>query len=152
MPSYQTKMVLQTTCERAFKYLSTPANLGNLTMPELQLTVEDGPEQFAMESTISFSIHVMGARIKSVHKIISFDAPHSFVEEQVDGPFSVWKHEHLFKPLGENEIAIYDVIEYEPPGGLVGLILSEDRIRSQLDEGFAHRQDELKYLLENDKL
>lgn len=152
MPSYQTEMVLQTTCEKAFQFLSTPGHLSDLTQPELQLTVDDAPEQFTMDSQISFSIYVMGARIKSVHKIVSFDAPHSFVEEQIDGPFSAWKHEHLFKPLGENEVAVYDVIEYQPPGGLVGLLLNEDRIRSQLDEGFAHQQDELKFLLENDKL
>ena len=46
-------------------------------------------------------------------------------------------------------MAMHDLIEYEPPGGMMGLILNEARIRSQLEEGFAHRQDELKYLLEN---
>lgn len=152
MPSYQTEMVLHTTCEKAFMYLSTPENLSDLTQPELQLTVEEAPDQFTLGARISFSIYVMGARIKSVHEITTFDSPGCFVEEQVEGPFSIWKHEHLFKPLGKGEVAIYDVIEYEPPGGLVGMILTEDRIRSQLDEGFAHRQDELKYLLENDQL
>jgi len=152
MPSYQTEMVLETTCEKAFQYLSTPENLRDLTQPELQLTVEEAPAQFELGSRISFSIYVMGARIQSVHEITTFDSPEKFVEEQIEGPFAVWKHEHLFKPLGDGKIALYDIIEYERPSGLVGMILSEDRIRSQLDEGFAHRQDELMYLLQKDRL
>ena len=149
MPSYQTEMILETTCEAAFAYLSAPANLPEVTQPELQLVVDEAPEQFELGSRILFSVSVMGTRVQSEHEIISFESPERFVEEQVEGPFAFWRHEHIFKPLGDSQVAIYDVIEYEPPGGLIGMILSEQRIRNQLDEGFAHRQDELKFLLEN---
>lgn len=149
MPTYQTEMTLQADREKAFNFLCRPENLVDLSQPEMRLTIEEAPETIEQGSRIKFAVFVMGATIRSVHEIVTFESPERFIEEQIEGPFKLWRHEHVFRPLSERQVAIYDLIEYEPPGGMMGLILNEARIRSQLEEGFAHRQDELKYLLEN---
>ena len=149
MPNYQTEMMLQADRERVFDFLCRPANLPDLSQPEMHLTIEEAPETIELGSRINFAIYVMGATIRSIHEITEFESPERFVEEQIEGPFKLWRHEHVFRLLGERQVALYDLIEYEPPGGMMGVILTESRIRSQLEEGFAHRQDELRYLLEN---
>lgn len=150
MPTYQTEMTLQASCEKVFEFLCRPANLPDLSQPDVRLTIVQAPEAIELGSRIQFAISVMGATVRSTHEIVMFESPERFVEEQVEGPFKQWRHEHVFRPLGVQQVAIYDLIEYEPPGGMMGLILNEARIRAQLEEGFAHRQDELKYLLENE--
>jgi len=152
MPTYQTEITLQTDREKVFNFLCRPANLPDLSQPEMHLTIEEAPETIELGSRIRFAIFVMGAAIRSVHEIVAFESPERFIEEQIEGPFKLWRHEHVFRPLGEQQVALHDLIEYEPPGGMMGLILSERRIRSQLEEGFAHRHDELKYLLEKPTL
>ena len=148
MPTYQTEMTLQADREKVWDFLCRPANLLELSHPDVRLTIEEAPETIELGSRIRFAIFVMGATIRSVHEIVAFESPERFIEEQIEGPFKQWRHEHVFRPLGEQQVTLFDLIEYEPPGGMMGLLLSEARIRSQLDEGFAHRQDELKYLLE----
>jgi len=147
MPSYQAEITLPTTCEWAFEYLSAPGNLTAVTQPELQLEVEEAPQRLEQGSRIHFSVGVMGVRVKSIHEIVSFESPQSFVEEQIEGPFASWRHEHIFRADQEGRISVIDLIDYERPSGMVGMIMTEDRIRQQLDEGFAYRQDVLNNLL-----
>jgi ligand-binding SRPBCC domain-containing protein len=149
MPTYQTEMTLQTSCEKVFEFLCRPANLPDLSQPDMPLTIVQAPEEIELGSQIQFAISVMGATIRAIHEITMFESQERFIEEQVEGPFKRWRHEHVFRPLGAEQVAVYDLIEYEPPGGVMGLLLNEKRIRSQLEEGFAFRQDELRYLLEN---
>lgn len=43
-----------------------------------------------------------------------------FVDEQVEGPFSHWNHQHLFEPLGPSASRYTDRIEFAPPFGTLG--------------------------------
>ncbi len=152
MPIFQAETILRTRCEVVFDFLARPANLPDLSQPEVHLTIEEAPDIIELGSRIRFAISVMGATVRSVHEIVSFESPERFTEEQVEGPFRKWRHEHVFHSLGEQEVAMRDLIEYEPPAGMLGLILNESRIRSQLEDGFAYRQDELRFLLEKPTL
>ncbi len=58
----------------------------------------------------------------------------------------MWIHDHLFEATPEGGVRVIDRIEFEPPSGLAGLLVTEDRIRSSLEDGFDHRYLQLETL------
>ncbi len=147
MATFQTECSVHCAPERAFEYLSTPRNFPDLALPDISLTIESAPQQFALGSRIRFAISAMGHVVRSEHEVTEFDAPLRFVETQVEGPFARWRHEHEFLPGSGGTLRIVDRIEFLPPKGLLGLMMSESRIRAQLEEGFEHRRWKLQQIL-----
>jgi hypothetical protein len=64
-----------------------------------------------------------------------------FADEQVEGPFSYWRHLHRFEPEGSGASTATDRIEYSPPFGTLGAAadvwLARPRIERMLD--YRHR-------------
>jgi len=50
------------------------------------------------------------------------DPPHRFVDEQHDGPFASFVHEHTFQPLGDDWTEMWDHVEFVAPLGILGRI------------------------------
>jgi ligand-binding SRPBCC domain-containing protein len=148
MPQHQTELVLDTPIRAAWDFLTTTANIPKIALPEIQLVIEDAPDQLELGSRIKFCIQVMGAIIHATHEIVEFEPCERYVEEQVEGSFASWRHEHLFRADETGGTVIRDTIDFERPGGLVGILMTEARVRKQLDEGFEHREFRLKQLLE----
>ena len=69
------------------------------------------------------------------------------MEEQRQGPFRSWKHTQRFAPSVEGGVRITDVIEYEPPGGVLGRLATVEAIRRELERAFAYRRERLTELL-----
>ncbi len=55
-------------------------------------------------------------------KISEWERPNRFVDEQVAGPFSEFRHEHLFKPTDNGETIMLDRVAFRAPLGVVGRI------------------------------
>lgn len=51
--------------------------------------------------------------------ITELDRPHRFVDEQVKGPFKLFRHEHLFEPVASGT-RLVDHVEFEAPLGVLG--------------------------------
>jgi ligand-binding SRPBCC domain-containing protein len=62
--------------------------------------------------------HVWKERILKV-KMISYQKPHSFTDEQIQGDFKRMKHEHFFKPCNNGTIMI-DQFHFKTPYGRFG--------------------------------
>jgi ligand-binding SRPBCC domain-containing protein len=85
---------------------------------------------------------------KIVHEIVEFEPLHRFVEQQVHGPLKFYRHEHVVRAHDGRGIQLIDRIEFQPPGGLAGMLLTESRILKGLQHAFEHRRRELKKHLE----
>ncbi len=53
-------------------------------------------------------------------RITAYQPPEFFVDEQVAGPFAVWRHAHYFEPDGNGGTIMRDVVDFAAPYGLVG--------------------------------
>ncbi len=54
-------------------------------------------------------------------RIIAYDRPHRFVDEQVKGPFEHWRHEHLLVPdEATGTTVMHDRIDFAAPLGPLG--------------------------------
>ena len=66
-----------------------------------------------------------------------------FVDEQRFGPYTMWHHQHLLEPV-EGGVLMTDIIDYQPPLGILGAIANQLTIRKKLKEIFAFRKIKLE--------
>ena len=148
MALFEIDIVLQCPPEAAFGFLVQPHNLQQVTDPTVGFKFVDMPEVLQLGTRFEFLVQGFGLPQRILHEIVEFDAPHRYVENQVRGPFRHWVHEHLFEAIDGAGVRVIDRIEFEPPTGLVGLLLTVDRIQETLEDGFEFRHRELKRYLE----
>ena len=82
-----------------------------------------------------------------VTEVVELVEPERIVEEQVRGPLGRWRHELHFRAAGDALTEVSERIDYEPPGGLLGLTLTPGVIEAELAEAFAWRQARVRELL-----
>lgn len=148
MPTFETSTVIQCRVETAFEFLARPANVVKVTRPEVQLTLVEFPEYLEKGSRLKFQLAGYGPVQHFEHEITQFEPNRRFVEEQVTGPLQSFVHEHVVEPSGTEQVAFIDRIDFEAPGGLLGFIVTDDRIRESLQANFEFRHQALKSLLE----
>jgi ligand-binding SRPBCC domain-containing protein len=83
----------------------------------------------------------LGQRLRLMSKVTQFDAPRSFEDEQIAGPFESFWHRHEFS--AENGVTVMtDLVRYRVPFGLIGSLVERvllDRyLRGLLERRAAH--------------
>jgi uncharacterized protein (TIGR01777 family) len=64
---------------------------------------------------------------------------HGFTDEQVEGPFGEWEHQHRMEAAGPGRTRLTDRVRYEPPLGPVGSLSDALVIRRRLERVFRYR-------------
>jgi ligand-binding SRPBCC domain-containing protein len=149
MPVVEATVSISCSPERAFDFLTKTANLLHLVPEELRLSVVNAPPQLTLGSRLEVQILAFGPPQNVTYEITDYFRPDRFTETQVKGLLSRYVHEHLLMAQSTDTVLITDRIEFEPPGGLMGFMLTADRLRGSLDRGLSHRHGALKRLLEN---
>ena len=101
-----------------------------------------GPEVFEQGSRVELELSGFGPPQRFLYEVTEFLRPDRFVETLVKGPLKSFRHEHVFEatPSGTR---VLDLVEFAPPGGMLGFIVTEDRIRQGLQHGLRFRHAEL---------
>lgn len=147
MTHFESSVSVECSLETAFNFLLRPANISKVSHPDIGLTFTAAPEVIELGSLLEFKILARGQVQQITHEITLFERPLQFVEKQIRGPFKHWVHTHTFDASDEGVIVISDKIEFERPGGLIGLLVTEEKILDSLEDGFAHRHAQLRTLL-----
>ena len=97
--------------------------------------------------TVTWRARHFGLMWKMTSKITELEAPHRFADEQVRGPFKLFRHEHLFEdhPSGTK---MTDLITFDAPFGPIGDITERLVLGSYLPKLIAERNDYLREELE----
>lgn len=69
--------------------------------------------------TVTWRAVHFGVPFRLTTAITAMDAPDSFIDEQVSGPFRRFHHEHRFLAASEGTTMI-DIVTFEVPFGLLG--------------------------------
>jgi ligand-binding SRPBCC domain-containing protein len=104
----------------------------------MMLVFDSAPERLSLGARLEFRVQAYGVIRSVAHEITQWDELNRFVELQVKGPLGAWEHEHLFEATPRG-VTVIDRIKFAPPGGILGLIVNERKIRESLEEGFEHR-------------
>ena len=148
MAVFETSINIACDTQTAFDFLCRPANHARISPPSLSLRFTDAPEVIVLGSHLTFEVTNIGQTQQITHEITAI-SEFAYTESQVDGPMRSWIHEHVVTH-DAGGCAIIDRIEFEPPGGMLGFLVTENRIRETLQAGFEHSHPMMKQLLESD--
>ena len=148
MASFEACVTINSTGVAVFEFLARPVNLPHITPPEAGLQLVRCPERFAHGSRFEFQMTGFGPAQHFLHEIVAFDEPRGFTERQMKGPLRKFVHEHVVEPAGDGSVVVIDRVEFEPPGGLLRFVVSEERILKSLKNALEYRHRELKARLQ----
>jgi ligand-binding SRPBCC domain-containing protein len=131
---------------RVFAFFSRPANVVAIAPPELRLRLIEGPETVVEGSTIVVQSRRWGLSRRITTQVVALEEGRLIVEEQRQGPFRSWRHARRFRAT-ETGTEVTETIDYEPPGGLLGLAMTPAVIEAELSKAFEQRLERANELL-----
>lgn len=168
---FETRHWVPYPVELVFAFFANPANLPHLMPPRMQTRIEDArvqpapPRPVAADSARRFQSVAAGEgseilisfypiawvpkRVSWMARIAEFEWNSHFCDEQVRGPFTVFRHRHGIHAEardGQEGTLVADEIEYELPYGFIGRF-GAVLVRWQLERSFAYRQMRLPEIL-----
>ena len=145
MPVFESRTDLHTTVEQLFEFIIRPANLQAIAPPEMQFVYVQPPEVISMGSQLTCKAQAYGMIQQLKYEIVELKSPTSFREKMVDGPLQLWLHDYIIETHSSSGlVTLVNRIEFEPPGGLMGFLVTADKILDALDDGFDFRRGELQ--------
>jgi len=139
---------------RVFSFFECPENLSLVTPRALdfrQLT--PAPVRMREGALIDYTIRRFGLRLRWRTLISVYQPPGLFVDEQLLGPYSYWRHEHHLR-AESGGTRMLDEVTYALPNFLPAVIsrwLDRGLVRPQLDEIFVYREQRFAELLDEDQ-
>jgi ligand-binding SRPBCC domain-containing protein len=135
--------------EEVFEFFSKAENLNLLTPPMINFKILSPlPIKMFPGQIINYQIALMGIPFKWKTKISVWNPTHSFVDEQINGPYAKWHHQHLFKSIG-NETEMTDIVEYRSKGWIFAPFLHWLFVDKKVNEIFAYREQQLNEIFRN---
>jgi ligand-binding SRPBCC domain-containing protein len=117
--------------EEVFAFFSRAENLEAITPDWLKFRVVSvEPVPIQKGTLIEYKLKLHGIPLHWTSQIVEWNPPHKFVDLQLQGPYKLWRHTHVFTAEGGNT-RIHDEVLYSLPLGLLGrmahtLLVSED--------------------------
>lgn len=135
-----TRTVLDTPIDDAFKFFSQAANLGLITPASMRFQIQGGLPEMAKETMLNYQLRVGPVPIRWRTRIAEWNPPHGFIDLQESGPYRCWWHEHTFKSEGQQTV-MADHVYYAAPFGVLGRLASRWLVAPMLRKIFGYRSD-----------
>jgi ligand-binding SRPBCC domain-containing protein len=144
---FESTIQLRCSAEALFDFLARPTNLPRVSPPDWQLQLLEGPEICQLGSRLVIRARRSGIPQRIVSEITVFE-PHSLLTDEMrEGPFRKLVHSRMLRANGDS-VSLTDRIEFEPPGGLLGFVLTAQRIEKDLAALHEYRIKRIQELLE----
>jgi len=142
------EIILNISQGKLWAFMATPANLNQLTPPELNFQIiSELPERMYNGLMIEYRIRIpLFGNWRWLTEIKHIREGEYFVDEQRIGPYRFWHHQHLLEPVAENQTRMIDRVSYRLPFGPAGLLVHELRVKQMLNDIFDYRSKRLKEL------
>jgi uncharacterized protein len=135
---------LPASAEEAFAWHARPGAFERLTPPWERIDVVErtGGIEDGARATLRVHAGPVPLRWVAVHQ--DYVPGRRFVDEQVEGPFSHWVHQHLFQPVEPAASRYTDRIEFAPPFGTLGAAAGMWLARPRVERMLAYRHSILR--------
>jgi len=142
------EIILNTGVETLWQFMATPANLNELTPPDLHFQiVSELPDRMYNGLMIQYAIKVpLFGRWNWLTEIKHIREQEYFVDEQRLGPYRLWHHQHLLEPVEKEKTRMIDRVSYCLPFGIAGTLVHELWVKKMLQDIFAYRAERLSEL------
>jgi ligand-binding SRPBCC domain-containing protein len=133
--------------EQVFAFFAEAANLKSITPAELHFEILT-PQPIPMRkgALIDYRLRLYGVPLRWRSRIIRWQPPNEFIDEQVYGPYRLWIHTHRFHADGGQGTIIEDVVRYGLPLWPFGE-MAYPLVRLQLGRIFRYRQSAVRRCL-----
>lgn len=130
--------------DQAWNFFSTPGNLKIITPPFMGFEITNDIEgKMHPGQIISYKVSPFkGFKANWVTEITHVKEQEYFVDEQRFGPYKMWHHEHIFKPVG-NGTEMTDIVSYKLPFSMIGNLFHNSIVRPKLLEIFNYREQKI---------
>lgn len=130
--------------EEVFRFFSTPGNLNLITPPAFAMSMTwMNTENIQQGTLIDYKIKISGIPLKWRTKITVWEPPHCFVDIQLQGPYRVWIHEHVFEEK-DNKTVMHDHLQYLSPGWMLEPLINKWYVERQINRLFDYRAERLQ--------
>jgi len=148
-PVYQlrARTLIHEDSKMLWEFFSNPANLQKITPPAMnfQILTPVPPKVYA-GLIIAYKVSPLpGLRAGWITEITQVEEGKMFVDEQREGPYRMWHHEHHFNDTGDG-IEVIDIVTYALPMGFLGHWVHPILVKPRLKHIFAYREQQLALL------
>jgi ligand-binding SRPBCC domain-containing protein len=141
------EMTAPVAIERAFALFEDPYNLAKVTPAWLKFRIEKrDPIIMGRGTQIDYTIRWLELPVRWRTRITDYDPPRLFVDQQIRGPYQLWRHPHEFRETAGGTV-ISDRVDYRLPFGFAGDLAHALVVRRQLIGIFRFRQRAIAELL-----
>jgi len=136
----ESEQIIERSRGETFAFFSDAFNLERLTPPFLRFRILSRPPiVMAAGTLLEYRLSLFGVSFYWKTLIESWTPEESFVDVQVKGPYSFWRHTHTFEDAGPDRTLMRDRVEYRMPAGVLGRIARSAFIARSLDDIFDYR-------------
>jgi ligand-binding SRPBCC domain-containing protein len=132
-------------------FFRKPTNLNKLTPEDVHFKIKSGKsDDFYEGKIISYKIKPFKLlALNWVTEISQIKEGSYFIDNQISGPYKMWRHEHHFKDNHNGTTEIIDKVKYKVPFYIVGKLMHKMFIRKKLFNIFMFRQKQINNLFNN---
>jgi uncharacterized protein YbjT (DUF2867 family)/ligand-binding SRPBCC domain-containing protein len=138
LPRFTYSSVVAAPTADLFRWHEQPGALAALT-PAALVRIEQQEGGICDGGRVTVSIGLGRARLRWSMRHYGYADGRRFCDEQVAGPFAVWRHAHLFESLGSSQTLYEDRIEFAVTRRRALNRLAAAVLRPLLQIAFAHR-------------
>ena len=138
--------------ERLFPFFSDARNLAVITPPAMGFRIRTPqPIVMGVGTLIDYTVRVAGLPVRWRTLISQWDPPHEFADEQLRGPYALWRHRHRFTPIGPNETQMDDAVLFRLPLAPLGNV-ALPFVKRELRRIFRYRHEAIARALADGSL
>ncbi|HEY7698854.1 MAG TPA: SRPBCC family protein [Vicinamibacteria bacterium] len=131
-----------------FPFFADARNLERLTPPWLRFEiVTREPIPMHAGAFIDYRLRWHGIPLRWTSRITEWEPPRRFVDEQVRGPYRMWRHEHLFEEV-DGGTRVRDRVLYAV---FAPDVVERLFVRRDVERIFAYRQERLRELFDGSR-
>ena len=115
--SFDSEQWISRLLGEVFPFFADPRNLETITPPWLRFELKArGNLEMRRGLKIDYRLGLHGIPFSWQSEITVWDPPVRFVDEQVRGPYRLWRHDHRFEQK-DGRTLVRDHVDYAVPGG-----------------------------------
>jgi ligand-binding SRPBCC domain-containing protein len=134
-----------------FAFFESAENLARITPPSLGFRILTPlPITMKVGTVIDYTIRWLGFPVRWRTLITTYEPPDLFVDEQINGPYSLWHHAHRFEDTPEGT-RMTDEVHYCLPFGPFGDLAHGFLVQRQLEHIFDYRATVIGQLLRDEE-
>lgn len=146
---FEKSVLFPNPVEEIFLYHACIDNICKLLPGYISIKILDAPCNLKLKDKVKLMVSMYHIPFYWESTIIDYEQNVRFIDSLERGPFSLWKHYHLFESHKKGTL-MTDRIEYKLPFSVFGEIANHFIVKDELEQIFATRHKKaLEHLIKN---